>query len=957
MIYRFGDYEVDTNLLELRRAGSARAMDPLGFDLLVYLIENRDRVLTRDELLNALWPGKVVTDSALSSRLKAVRRAVGDTGTAQQIIKTVHGRGYRFIADLYKDNEVKEAASDSVEFGLPGLGKTAAIGRDTELGKLSRWLDRATQGDRAVVFISGEAGVGKTTLTRAFLNLARAQAGAFVLHGQCVNQRGSSEAYLPLLEALGRAGQQDPAVRKLIEDQAPAWMANLPALARDSDREARGTLYGVTSARMLREMADLLNSLATDRVVIMAIEDLHWSDPSTTDWIEYYTRRNDPARLVLITTLRPESSCLGICRELATRGYAHHLALDSIEETYIGDYMANRLDHQPTPDLADLTFRRTEGFPLFIDTLVDHWLQQGLIHRADDGRWAAAADEDALISDVPENLAQLIELQLLGLKSEQLELLETAALAGTPFAAESVACALDKPEEEVDSMLAHEARLDRIVRNAGDVRWPDGTVTSIYEFRHDLFRASLRDRVAASRRVRIHRAFAERLERAYGEKPGPMAGEISDHFARAQEFDRALRYFYPAALQTFNRSAYREAVAIVDRALALLKNVPESDEMRRIERDLQLLRASACIILEGWSSDRVEESYARAQELADSLGLIANAPETFGMAAMHENRGQYAESQAVIESLIERSSDVGLEAHELLACSLFHQGRFEQSISNADRAMERFDPDEVSAILARYGENPGVACHNWAALSLHFTGLPESAIKRSDMALQLGTGHAYSTCSALTLRTHLHQFRNEPEETIRWAERTRAVADEQGFAYRIAQILILDGWARGRMESDPTSQEDALRAVEDGIRRHSEMGSEMDLPHHLTVKSDLLARMGRLDEALEAQERAIESNPGDRAFFYEAEMLRHYAVLLITCDKSNQSRADELLERSLAIARRQGAKLLELKTCITRCQLADESDQTKQQDLEAVLAALEEGHDTPDWRAARACID
>ncbi len=952
MIYRFGDCEVDTKLMELRRAGAVHPIDPLGFDLLTYLIENRDRVLTRDELLDALWPGKVVTDSALSSRLKSVRSAVGDTGSAQRVIKTVHGRGYRFVAEL-TDDPGYAAAIRPRPATTSGPPRASAIGRDTELGKLSRWLDRSFGGERAVVLISGEAGVGKTTLTRAFLHAASTQADVFLMHGQCVNQRGASEAYLPLLEAIGRAGQQDAAVRDLIVRHAQAWLAQLPALADGSGPMPEDLAYGVTAGRMLRELSELLNTMAAKRNVILVLEDMHWSDPSTTDWLEYYARRNDPARLMLITTYRPDASCVAVCRELATRGYAHHLSLEAIEEAYISDYLNHRLDHPPTPALAALTFRRTGGFPLFIDTLVDHWLENGLIRRAD-GHWAAAGDDGALLADVPENLMQLIEQQLLALNDEQRELFETAALAGSPFAAASVAYALDKPEEGIESMLAHEARLGRIVRNAGEDRWPDGTITSTFEFRHELYRDALADCVAAARRARLHLAFGERLERAYGDETGPVAGEIADHFARAHEAGRALKYFYPAALVTFNRSAYREAVAMVDRALALIDTLPESEDTWRIERDLQLLRASAWIFLEGWSSGRVEESYFRARELAEKLELEANAPEIYGIAAMYENRGSYSRSQAVIEALMQRSSDLGLEAHELLACSLFHQGRFDQSRSSADRATRNYDPGEISAILARYGENPGVASHNWAALSLHFMGYPESALQRSDQALELAVGHTYSSCSALTLRAFLHQFRNEPAESLSWSERAQEIAGKQGFAYRVAQILIVAGWARGRLAA-AAEREDALESIDEGMRRLAMMGSEMDLPHHLTLKSDLLAHMGRLDDALEAQRQAIKANPKGRAFFYEAEMLRHYAELLLEQDPGNRRQADELLTRSLEIARDQGARMLELKTCITRCEIANGDDPAKKKDLEKVLADLDEGHDTPDWQAARAC--
>jgi DNA-binding winged helix-turn-helix (wHTH) protein/tetratricopeptide (TPR) repeat protein len=952
MIYRFGECEVDTKLLELRRDGEVRQMDPLGFDLLVYLIENRDRVVTRDELLDALWPGKVVTDSALSSRLKSVRSAVGDTGSSQRIIKTVHGRGYRFVADMADQPDAPAPTELPVE---AFSGKTAAVGRDAELGKLMRWQQRANDGHPQVVLISGDAGVGKTTLARAFLETAERNSDALVLSGQCVNQRGASEAYLPLLEALGRSGQDHTEVKELLRQHAPAWLAQLPSLLHDAASIPDQLTVGVTPGRMLRELSDFLDHLAAQRNVILILEDLHWSDPSTVEWLDYYARRSGQARLMLVATCRPAGPHEDVCRELSTRGHAHDLRLDAIDEAYVSDYLNQRLDHPPAPALAAVTFRRTGGFPLFIDTLVDHWLENGLVQRKN-GTWSATANEEELLAGVPENLSQLIDQQLASLNEDERLLLETAALAGSPFTSAAVAYALEEEEEKIEAQYGRMARQGRIVRNVGEAHWPDGTVTATFEFRHELYREALYQCVAASRRSRLHAALGERLEKAYGDEPGPLAGEIADHFARAHDVGRALKYFYPAALLSFNRSANREALAIANRALDLIGEIPETADSQQIERDLQLLKASALISQEGWASDGVETAYTRARELALKLGLEDYSPEMFGIAAMHELRGRYAESQEVLESLLAGSTSLGLEAHELLACSLFHQGKFEQSIQNADQAIEQYNETEISAILARYGENPGVSCHGWAALDLWFMGYPDSAIQRSDSALAIAQGHFYSYATALTHRTFLHQFRNELEETISWADKTHEVAEKQGFDFRIAQTMILKAWAEGLLARQKTEQQAALQQIDDALERHKSMGAEMDAPYYVTLKSDLLAHMGKIDEALDVQEQALDMYGDDRDFFYEAEMRRLYALLMLRKDKSKKNRAVELLDQSLDVARRQGARLLELKTCISRCELANGAKSPYVDDLKQVVSALPEGRDTADWQAASAFI-
>lgn len=947
MIYRFSNCTVDTKLLEMQREGEPRALDPLEFDLLVYLIENRDRVVTRDELLDALWPGRVVTDSALSSRLKAVRAAVGDTGKAQEVIKTAHGRGYRFIADL--DN-----AATALPVADIAISPTSAIGRDVELGKLTRWLDRATSGQRAVVLMSGEAGIGKTTLTRAFVDSTRARDDVLVMHGQCVNQRGASEPYMPLLEAFGRAGQANPAIVDVLRQHAPVWLLELPSLHNESQALERSSV-GATAGRMLREISDALEAIAQQQPVVLVLEDLHWSDPSTIEWLDYFSHRSNNARVMLIATGRPEGPQHNVFRDLTLREHAHSVQLRSIEESSISEYLTRRLQQPPSQALAALTFRRSHGFPLFIDALVGHWLEAGLIEKVG-GQWSAVADDAVLLEGVPDNLSQLIEQQLDGLEGQERQLLETAALAGSPFAAAAIAHALGDAEETIESLYGRLARQERVVRNVGEERWPDGTVTATFEFRHELYREALYENVPASRRARLHGALGERLELAWGEQAEDHAGEIADHFARAHDVGRALRYFYPAALTAFNRSANNEAQALLNRAIGLIKTLPESNESLAVERQLHLLRASTYISLEGWAAAEVERSYMRAQEIARELGVKENSIETLGLASMEELRGHYKESQRLLETLLENPSMLGLEAHELLACSLFHQGEFAQSKQSADEAISKYDPEEISSVLARYGENPGVCCHGWAALDLWFMGYPDTAIERSDMALELAKEHIYSHSTALTHRTFLHQFRNEPELVVKYGSKTMEVAVAQGFSFRVAQTAVMTAWAKACLADDSAEMEDSLELIDAALADHARMGAEMDVPYYLALKSDVLRRLGRAEDALELLDSALAMTGGDRAFFYEAEMQRMRAVMLTELPSPDFEVALQALETSLRVARASGAKMMELRSLVTRLELqsAAGNNEPEMNELTNLMSSISEGENTPDWKSASA---
>ena len=157
-------------------------------------------------------------------------------------------------------------------------------------------------------FLTGEAGVGKTALVEAFVAQVAAAGAVWIGHGQCIDQYGTGEAYLPVLEALGRLcrGPQGAHVLAWLRQQAPSWLAQMPAVLPVAEREAILRLAGdATQARMLRELAEALEVLTAEQPLLLVLEDLHWSDAATLEWLAYVARRRDPARLLVLATYRP----------------------------------------------------------------------------------------------------------------------------------------------------------------------------------------------------------------------------------------------------------------------------------------------------------------------------------------------------------------------------------------------------------------------------------------------------------------------------------------------------------------------------------------------------------------------------------------------------------------------------------------------------------------------------
>jgi DNA-binding winged helix-turn-helix (wHTH) protein len=203
MPYVFGEYTLDPPCYELRRQGTRIPLRPKVFQVLLYLIEQRHRVVPREELLAQVWSDQYVGEETLTSCVKAVRRAVGDTGRAQRVIRTVRGHGLRFVAEVTVP-ETAPTPAPAPRGPLPPARPPTAplVGREAELATLQRWYTTAQQGTRQVGFITGEAGAGKTALVEAFVTHVAAEGAVWIGHGQCIDQYGMGEAYLPLLEVL-----------------------------------------------------------------------------------------------------------------------------------------------------------------------------------------------------------------------------------------------------------------------------------------------------------------------------------------------------------------------------------------------------------------------------------------------------------------------------------------------------------------------------------------------------------------------------------------------------------------------------------------------------------------------------------------------------------------------------------------------------------------------------------
>ena len=946
----------------------ARVLRPKTFALLRYLVEHPGQLLTKAALLEALWPETTVSEVALSVCMRELRQALGDDARMPRFIETVHRRGYRFIGHLPTVHPSAPPTSSPPRRALPPL----LPGREAELEALQHGLATALTGARQLLFVTGEAGLGKTTLVDVFLTTAARHGPLWIGRGQCLDHYGAGEAYLPILEALERLcrGPGGPDMVEILRQQAPTWLVQMPGLVSPAALEGlQRRVLGTTQERMLREMAEALNVVTAAQPLVLVLEDLHWSDYATLDLLAALARRREPARFLVLGTYRPPDALQRghplqtVTHELHMHGQCAELPLTLLSEAAVADYLAARFPEAQFPaGLARLVHQRTEGNPLFMVSVVEDWVRRGWLAQVD-GRWTLRVGLAALGVTVPEGLRQMLEQQLDRLSPMEQRVLEVGSVAGATFSAAAVAAGLAHEVVQVEEWCSDLARRRQWLQADGEQSWPDGTVAGGYRFTHALYQEVAYTRLTAARRAQLHRRIGERKEVGYGAQARQMAAELAVHFARGRDAWRAVHYLQYAGENALRRSAYQEAITHLTTGLEVLATLPETPRRTQQELDLQIALGPAFVVTRGPASPAVEQVYARAQELCQQVGETPQLfPVLWGLWRRYSNRGEYQRARALGERLLSLAQQVHdaallLEAHHALWATLSYTGEFASARAHVEQGRALYDPQQHHAHALLYGgHDPGVCCLFVGACVLWFLGYPDQALQSMHEALTLGQelAHPHSLANALYFAAQLHQLRREGQAAQERAELEIALAGEQGSALELARGTILRGWALAWQGQGA----EGLAQMCQGLSAYRATGAEKERTYFLALLAEGYRGTGEVQEGLRvlAEALAAAHNRGER--YCEAELHRLKGELLLLQSADQHAEAEACFHHALAIARRQQAKSLELRAAMSLSRLWQQ--QGKRAEAHALLAPIygwfTEGFDTADLQEAKALL-
>ena len=940
--------------------------------VLRYFLSRPGELVTKEDLLAAAWPQTMVSDTALSKRIQELRRALGDDPHTPHFLATVHGQGFRFIAP------VGGSGASAAKANVRGVSRHVTpssipyfVGRETELQQLQSCLENALQGDRRLVFLEGEAGIGKTALVETLLGVVSRTADVWIAQGQCVAQYGEGEAYLPLLSAFEEwsVSEQQEALRRILRQHAPLWLSQMPSLLSADERAALATeVRAASPRRMLREMGAALVQLTAQRPLVLVLEDLQWSDHATLDLVNYLARHKEPACLLVLGTRRTgetpagDSALLTMLQELLAHGLCRILPVERLSEADVTRYVSKRCGERSIDAgaIATRVYQRTEGNPFFMVNMVDDVVRRRALERAERRRDVTELPEKGEHA-LPENLRRFIELQIHRASEQEREILEAASVVGREFSAAAVAAAAQRDTVAIERVCEGLVTQRQFLHANGTSTWPDGTVAAQYRFSHALYQEVLYGTIPGATRAALHQRIGRRLQAAYTEHAAEPAAVLAFHFEHARMVPQAIQYYQRAGQQAMQLQAYREAVRNYERALALLQQLPDTPERMQQELMLQVALSVPISTMQGLASPAFERAFRRASAL---LHQIPDSPllfvVLFGLFKLSTGRAEFVAASNAAERLqriAAQSQDESLliSAAAGMTATLFHRGEFARVEEYAEQGLTHFVKKPQWAFTARYGEDHGIMCYAYGGLSLWMRGYPDRGLATLSQVFSVPacSDFPFNHAGCRAFCAVLHQLRGEPELVEQQAVEGWPIAEKYEISNWMSLLRVLTGWTTARKGNEETG----IARIREGIQMAHNCGFSMWVPYLRMLLAETQLRAGRVSDGLSVIHETLEvlEHTDERCVEAELHRLKGELILLTLTPRHE---AEVCFLKAVEIAQKQQARSLELRAIVSLVRLWRE--QGKGAEGRRLLAkaynSFSEGFGTADLQQAKALL-
>lgn len=906
----FPPFRLDVDEGRLWKGDSELPLRRKPFAILRYLAEHPKKLVTHDELLAQVWGGVVVSDSAMRSHLHELRQALGEG-----VIETVIGRGYRFVAEIRDEAAMTVTPEVTRAYPVDPL----VVGRDAEIAQLRGAFERALGGRRQLCFVTGDPGIGKSTLVRAFL--AGLDASSVILaHGSCFEQHGTPEPFLPIIGALGGLARSARGAQVLatLARYAPTFVAQLPHLLSDAqlaDVERRAA-FG-SESRQLRELSEALEAMCTQSPLVLVLEDLQWSDVATIDLLSLLGQRQDRAKLLVIATSRhadvqrPDHPLNRVMRSLVARSGALAVHVPEIDIAAVQTFIDRRFPGHAFPRrLTELVAKITGGTPLYMVSLLDELAGREMLAERD-GAWALTVSIDDVQAHRPASVKQLVDMQLDRLSVTEQRVLEAASIVGAEFSTTLVAAALELSVEQVDDLCDALARRSLFLRAEPDDR---------YGVTHALIQEVCLERSSPARRQRWHRLVAEALSR--DARARELSHLLAKHFDAAGDPARAIPAYLAAVRQAALRYASSDAVVLCARALDLVPRLAPSRERDSLELEIlgtMCQQVNSNSFSAAFAGREPLEIHRRAVEIARSLGDASRLYAAITRLCNYDMIVSRYDHTAELTSELERMEREHDLDPVLLHAGIFARGYiafFTADLDTALRSFERLVPREHEPSVF-HGNLAGralalghLACVRWVV------GDAEGALEDAVATIQLADGVGVPILQALghVVLGRVRYLRRDPlpvveEESLR---AVRAASLDSGLFTEASAFAL---WAEARRGALSLA---AIEPLLDSLRqRLSAVSTCSTLVAQVLI--DVLRSSGHLAHARELTDEIIAFATERNESVYLPELLRVRGEQLEAEDPAAAARD---YREAIELARSTGARSLEQRASDSLAALA-----------------------------------
>jgi class 3 adenylate cyclase len=865
--------------------------------------------------------------------------------------------------ELFTVQGASEARSPLETVGPAGL--TPLTGRDHEISLLKDRWEQAQEGMGQVVLLVGEPGLGKSRLVYTLKEHVLGQrvegeVDAPVIEWRC-SPHYQNTGFHPAIDfyerVLGSRPEEPPQdrfdrlLRRLEEydlarpETVPLWASLLslptperfPPLALPPARQREETF---------RILLEWLHCRSARLPVLFVVEDLHWVDASTLEFLAQVVAEFAHDRVLTVLTFRPEFKPPWTPVDHQTR-----LALTRLTRNQVGDLMRKKAGGSLPDAVIEQVFARAGGVPLFVEEFTK-----------------LTGDSILLGHEIPSSLQDLVMARLDRMEGGR-EVAQLAAVLGREFSHEVLAAVALPSVEDVRAgrqpVAADEtALLEELAQLAqADILHPKGRPPRCtYLFKHALLEDALYNALVKGKRQQFHRRIGEVLEGQFPQTAETQPELLAHHFTEAGLTEKAVAYWLTAGQRSRERSADSEAIGHLTRGLALLDTLGET--LARDELALQFLTAlaPAYIAARGYAAPEAGPVLLRARELCERIG---NTQQQFGiMLGLWEWHIVRADlRRCVFEAadgmaLAERLNDPGIRMEALFMPGVtnFYRGHFAEARTCYEKALASYEDRERTRFWTTYtGHNASVTHRCYLALTLWHLGYPDQALRvaREMCDLARTIGHAFTLGHAVDFAAYLFLYCRLGPQVLSAAEEETTVATEQRFQLWLALGTLHRG--AGLLVSG--RREEALPLLLKGFSAFRATGAEVRVPAYLALLADAYTQAGRVAEARQALDEALAVAEKNDDRSHEAELHRLLGELLLA-GSSSPKEAEACFHRAIETARRQQSMGWELRATMSLARLWQRHG--RREDARAALAVIyasyTEGFTTPDLVDARALL-